>query len=245
MRQTRPGGRRRALAGLLLTGFLGAGASCSSAGDEEQLLRRFFDAISRGDTVTAFGFSVAAFPGGAVSAWEVVEIREETTGPYRIGELLDEERDSVARRDEQFQSLYAFQQANRDDLDRISARRERDPDAAIGGRLGSLAEEWDDYGEERRALVRALSEVQMAIELERRRTRRSLLRDAPVDYLTGEVAQKEVVVRITEEEAGVRDYLFSLLRYDLVNQYEAEVPSRWIIGAIDTLPGSAGDTPSP
>lgn len=245
MRQTRPGGGRHTLAGLLLTGLLGAVAACSSSSNEEQLLRRFFDAISRGDTITAFGFSVAAFPGGAVSAWEVVEVREETTGPYRIGELLEEERASVARRDEQFQSLYAFQQANRDDLDRISARRDGDPDAAIGGRLGSLAEEWDGYGEERRALVRALSEVQMAIELERRRTRRSLLRDAPVDYLTGEVAQKEVVVRVTEEEAGVRDYLFSLLRYDLVNQYEAEVPSRWIIGAIDTLPGSAGEPPSP
>lgn len=236
-------GNRRPLAGFLLAGFLGAAVSCSSSSDEEQLLRRFFDALSRGDTITAFGFSVAAFPGGAVSAWEVLEVREETAGPYRIGELLEEERESVARRDEQFQSLYAFQQANRDDLDRIAARRDRDPDGAIGGRLGSLAEEWDAYGEERRGLVRALSEVQMAIELERRRTRRSLLRDAAVDYLTGEVAQKEVVVRVTEEEAGVLDYLFILLRYDLVNQYEAEVPSRWIIGAIDPLPESA--TPEP
>lgn len=242
--QQRLRGHRRAPTGFVLATLLGAAASCSSATDEEQLLRRFFDALSRDDTITAFGFSVAPFPGGAVSAWEVVEIREETAGPYRLGELLDEERAAETRRDEQFQSLYAFRQANRGDLERITARREGDPDGTIGGRLGALAEEWDGYGEERRRLVRDLSEVQMAIELERRRTRRSLLRDAAVDYLTGEVAQKEVVVRATEEEAGVRDYLFSLLRYDLVNQYDAEVPSRWIIGAIDALPATAGEAPA-
>lgn len=220
--------RRGAVAALLL-----AGISCSSA-PEEVLLDRFFRAVAQEDTTTMLGASMVPFPGGPVTSWEIVERREEVAGPFRLAEMRAEESATEQRRDEQFQALYAFQQANRDELEAIADRRDRNPDAPIGGRLGEIAEEWDAFGTERRRIVSSLSEVQMAIESERRRTRRSLLRDAPVDYLTGVVREQEFVLRI-EEEAGVVDYRFSLVRYDLKNQFDAEVPNRWIIAAIEPL----------
>lgn len=213
--------------------------SCSSP-PEEALLDRFFRAVAQEDTTTMLGASMVAFPGGPVVSWEIGERREEVSGPYRLAELRAEESATEQRRDEQFQTLYAFQQANRDEIEAIRARRERNPDASIGGRLGAIAAEWDAFGTERRAIVSSLSEVQMAIESERRRTRRSLLREAPVDYLTGVVREQELVLRVEEEEAGVRNYRFILLRYDLTNQFDAEVPSRWIIAAIEPL-AAAGD----
>ncbi len=226
-----------ALAGAVLS------LACSSP-PEDALLDRFFRAVAQEDTTTMLGASMVAFPGGPVSSWEVVERREEVSGPYRLAELRAEESASEQRRDEQFQALYAFQQAYRDEIEAIRNRRDRNPDASIGGRLGEIAAEWDAFGTERRAIVSSLSEVQMAIESERRRTRRSLLREAPVDYLTGVVREQELVLRIEEEDAGVRDYRFSLLRYDLENQFDAEVPSRWIIAAIEPLDDAGAEPPA-
>lgn len=226
-----------ALAGAVL-------ALACSAPPEDALLDRFFRAVAQEDTTTMLGASMVAFPGGPVTSWEVVERREEVSGPYRLAELRAEESASEQRRDEQFQALYAFQQAYRDEIEAIRGRRDRNPDASIGGRLGEIAAEWDAFGTERRAIVSSLSEVQMAIESERRRTRRSLLREAPVDYLTGVVREQELVLRIEEEDAGVRDYRFSLLRYDLENQFDAEVPSRWIIAAIEPLDAAGAEPPA-
>ncbi len=215
-------------------------AGCSSA-PEAMLITQFFRAVVQEDRVTVGGLSMVSFPGGPVESWEVVEIGSVTAGPYRVPELRAEETAAAAARDEQFKVFYDFRQANRDALEAIASRREQNPDAGLGGGLGEIAAAWDAHAEERRRLVSSLSEVQMALQEERRRTGRSLLREAPVDYLTGNISEQEVLVR-TVEEGNEHAYRFSLLRYDLQNQYGAEVPSRWIIAAIEP---TTEDTSSP
>ena len=206
-------------------------SGCSSP-PEETLLSQFFRAIAQEDRVTAAGMSMAAFPGGPVESWEIVEVGPVTEGPYRVPELREEETAAEAARDEQFKIFYDFRQANREALAAITDRRDGNPDAAIGGRLGEVADAWDAHSVERRRLVSSLSEVQMALEEERRRAQRSLLREAPVDYLAGNISEQELLVRTVEEGAG-REYRFVLIRYDLQNQHGAEVASRWIIAAIE------------
>ena len=213
-------------------GLATAVAAGCAAPPEETLLSQFFRAVAQEDRVTASGMSMAAFPGGPVASWEIVEAGPVTEGPYRVPELREEETAAEAARDEQFKLFYDFRQANREALAAITDRREQNPDAAIGGRLGEVADAWDAYSAERRELVSSLSEVQMALEEERRRSQRSLLREAPVDYLSGNISEQELLVRTMEEGAG-REYRFVLIRYDLVNQHGAEVPSRWIIAAIE------------
>lgn len=229
------GFRRVVPAALASLGWL---AGCASP-PENQLLARFFRAVASEDRTTMSGSSMVAFPGGPLVSWEVAEIGAETSGPYRIPELREEVTSGEARRDEQFQELYAFRQANREALDAVEAARERNPEAALPRRLGEVADAWEAFGAERRRLVRVVSETQLALEEERRRAGRSLQREAQVDYLAGTIRQKELLVRVVEEEAGPRDYRFSLIRYDLTNQFGNAVPSRWIIAAIE--PAAPGE----
>ena len=221
-------GFRAALFGLAVAAF---GAGCSSP-PEETLLSQFFRALAAEDRVSAAGLSMAGFPGGPVESWEILESGMVTEGPYRVPELRQEETDAEAARDEQFKIFYDFRQGNQDALGRILDRRDGNPDAAIGGRLGEIAAEWDAHAAERRRLVSSLSEVQMALEEERRRAQRSLLREAPVDYLTGNISEQELLVRTVEEGAG-REYRFTVIRYNLQNQQGADIPARWIIAAIE------------
>lgn len=213
----------------VVAGALGSGCSSPPA---ETLVGQFFRAVQQDDGVSAGGVSMVAFPGGPVDSWELLEIGPMTEGPYRVPELRSEENAAEAARDQQFKVFSDFRQANREALEQIVDRRDGNPDVVIGGRLGELAAAWDAHAAERRQVVSSLSEVQMALEEERRRTRRSLLREAPVDYLTGNLSEQEVLIR-TVEEGTARAYRFSLLRYDLQNQHGAEVPARWIIAAIE------------
>ena len=229
LRAARPGFRNAFLAlGIAVAAF---GAGCSSP-PEETLLSQFFRALAAEDRVSAAGLSMAGFPGGPVASWEILESGMVTEGPYRVPELRQEETGAEAARDEQFKIFYDFRQGNQDALGRILDRREGNPDAAIGGRLGEIAAEWDAHAAERRRLVSSLSEVQMALEEERRRAQRGLLREAPVDYLTGNISEQELLVR-TVEEGAAREYRFTIIRYNLQNQQGADIPARWIIAAIE------------
>ena len=228
----RSSGRRCAV----LVGVLAAVTGCSSV-PEEALLEQFFRAVAQEDRVSVGGLSMVSFPGGPIESWELVEIGPAIEGPYRVPELREEETAAAAARDEQFKIFYDFRQGNRDALEQIALRRERNPDAAIGGRLGEIAAQLDAHNGDRRRMVRSLSEVQMALDEERRRAQRSLLREAPVDFLTGNISETEALVR-TVEEGKEREYRFSLIRYNLQNQYGADVLSRWLIAAIEAPPGS-------
>ena len=212
-----------------------------SAPPEEVLLSQFFRAVAQEDRVSAGRMSMASLPGGPVESWELVERGVVTERPYRLPQLRAEEAAAEAARDEQFKIFYDFRQANREFLQAITNHRERDPDVKIGGRLGEIAAAWDAHAFERRRLVRSLSEAQMGLQEERRRTQRSLLREAPVDYLVGKISEQAVLVRM-EEEGSDHVYRFGLIRYDLLNQHGVEVPSRWIIAAIDP---AAENTSSP
>ena len=229
LRAARPGFRNAFLAFGIAAATFGAG--CSSP-PEETLLSQFFRALAAEDRVSAGGLSMAGFPGGPVESWEILESGTVTEGPYRVPELRQEETDAERARDEQFKIFYDFRQANQEALARIVDRRDGNPDVAIGGRLGETAAEWDAHAAERRRLVTSLSEVQMALEEERRRAQRSLLREAPVDYLAGNISEQELLVR-TVEEGAAREYRFILIRYDLQNQQGADIPARWIIAAIE------------
>ncbi len=215
-------------------------AACSSGPPEEILLSQFFRAIAQGDRTTLAAVSLVPFPAGLPVSWELIEISEETTGPYRVPGLREEEQQATRRRDDQFQELSAFRSANQQAIREIAERRGARPDAALSGRLGRIEAEWESHGEERREAREALAEVQMTLDEERRRAERSLLREAPVDYLTGLVTGKDLLV----EADGAR-YRFTLIRYDLVNQFGEEVPSRWLVAAIEAIEAVEGASVEP
>lgn len=231
---------RRSAASLVAGGLLLTSFACSRPPEQEQLLEQFFRALALEDRGTLAGLSMVAFPDDPPEQWELLAISG-TDGPYRVPELREEEREATRTRDDQFQAFSAFRSANAEALRTIVERREARPEGPLGGRLGPIEEEWEAHREERRRVREALAEVQMALDAERRRAARSLLREAPVDYLTGSVGQQELRVRVD----GERDYRFVLLRYELVNQFGDAVPSRWIIAAIEAAEPEAGSGTPP
>ncbi len=224
---------RPVLATLALVSF-----ACSGS-PEQTLLEQFFRALGQEDRNTFAGLSMVSFPGDPPASWELLEVSEPTSGPYRVPQLLDEEREATRLRDEQFQVFSSFRSANQASIRAIAERREVRPEGSLGGRLAAIEEEWETHQGDRTEVRRALAEVQMALEEERRRARRSLLRDAPVDYLEGTVTEKELRVRVN----GEQDYRFVLIRYDLTNQFGNAIASRWVVAAIESV--DAGESPPP
>ena len=61
---------------------------------------------------------------------------------------------------------------------------------------------------------------------------KSLLRKSTPEYLTGETLDKRARVRVTTP-AGDAIYVLTLTRYELKNQFDSLVPSRWIVTAVE------------
>ncbi len=212
-------------------------AACSGT-PEEAFVSQFFRAIAQGDRATLAAVSLVPFPAEPPASWTLVEVSPETAGPYRVPALREEEQQATRRRDDQFQEFSAFRSANQEALREIAERRDARPDANFSGRLGRIEAEWETHREERRMVREALAEAQMALDAERRRAQRSLDREAPVDYLTGSVVVRDLIV----EADGVR-YRFTLMRYDLVNQFDDPVPARWLVTSIEPADGASGAAP--
>jgi hypothetical protein len=199
--------------------------SCRSA--EEELVDRFLQASQRGDNETVAALSMVAFPDD-VEDWQVLTVGAELREPYRLPTLQKRVEDAEHRRDEQFKVFGAFRQEHYDDLAQIQRRLRDQPDAVFTGELLDLQRQWDAFREERRAVVSNLHEAERDLEWEIRRVSKSLMRESSPEYLTGETLRKDVHARVTTD-SGERRYVITLSRYDLRNQFDAAVPTRWIV----------------
>lgn len=211
------------LAGIALTG-------CRSA--EHELVDRFLEASAREDNQTVALLSMLAFP-EPLADWEVLEIGPARSKPYAVPELRALVEAAEDERDIQFREFGNFRQENYDDLARIQERLRDDPDYRFTGRLGELQARWDAFREDRRDVVAELRDAELALEREIRRVNKSLQRESSPEYLDGETLEKIARVRIVTEEGDDEIYLVTLSRYELRNQFDAVVPSRWIVTDVE------------
>ena len=207
--------------------MLALAAACRSA--EEELVDRFLRASQRGDSETVAALSLVAFP-EEISDWELLSQGPLRREPYRIPELRAEVEAAEDRRDAQFREFGEFRQRHYDDLARIQRRLRDEPDYSFTGPLLELNEAWERHRQARRDVVTGLHEAEMALEREIRRVNRSLQRESTPEYLTGEILLRDVRVRIA---GSGRVYVVTVIRYELVNQFEAVVPTRWIVAAVE------------
>jgi hypothetical protein len=202
-------------------------AACRSA--EEELVDRFLRASQRGDSETVAALSLVAFP-EEIPDWEFVSVGPLRSEPYRIPELRADVEAAEDRRDAQFKEFGEFRQQHYDDLARIQRRLRDEPDYSFTGPLLELNEAWEQYRQARRDVVTRLHEAEMELEREIRRVNRSLQRESTPEYLTGEMLLRDLRVRIAESG---RTYVVTVIRYELVNQFDAVVPTRWIVAAVE------------
>jgi len=208
---------------------LALAVACS--GPEEELVNRFFEATERGDNQTVAALSMVAFPED-VESWNVLEISEERRETYVVPDLTAKVEAAEDERDAQFKVFGEFRQSNYETLRRIQARLREEPDYRFTGRLGELQDEWDAFSEGRREVVAKLRDAELELEREIRRVNKSLQRESSPEYLTGETLRKEALVRVTSASGDTR-YQVALTRYALQNQFDAAVPTRWIVTAIE------------
>jgi hypothetical protein len=209
-----------------------AAALLACVGPEEEILERYLLASQRGDSPTVAALSMVAFPEDDVQSWNILEISELPSEPYAIPVLRETVGLVEDERDAQFTVFGEFRRENYESLRRIQARLREEPDYHFSGRLGELQDEWDAFRLERRQVVAKPHEAEIAFEREIRRVNKSLQRESSPEYLTGEMLLKNARVRVTTE-LGDGHFDFTLTRYALKNQFDALVPARWIITAID------------
>lgn len=212
--------------------FAAAASSClvACSSPEEELIDRYLLAAQRGDNATVAALSMVAFP-NEVESWNVLEISDASSEPYRVPELREKVGAVEDERDAQFRVFGEFRQANYETLRRIGARLREEPAYHFPGELGELQDEWDAFREERRMVVAKLRDAEMELEREIRLVNKSLQRESSPAYLTGQALVKNARVRVTTP-AGDGLYDITLTRYELKNQFDALIPSRWIITAV-------------
>ncbi len=205
-------------------------AAMGCQGPEQELVDRFFEASQRGDNASVAALSMVAFP-EEVESWNVLAVGEEARTPYLVPRLIEQVGVVEDERDVQFKVFGEWRRSNYETLRNIQARLRDDPDYHFPGRLGELQDQWDVYREERLEVVAKLRDAELELEREIRRVNKSLQRESTPEFLTGETQKKPVTVRVTTP-AGDRHYEVTLTRYDLKNQFDATVPTRWIITAL-------------
>jgi hypothetical protein len=179
---------------------------------------------------------MVSFP-GTVLDFRVVRVGEERRGPYRISSVRERVEEAEDRRDEQFEIFGDFRQANYDDLLRVQRLLRDDPEKKLEGRLGELQRQWEAFREERRVVVGSLHQSEQELEREIRLVQKSLQRDLDPESLSGETLTRAASVRVTTKENGEGLYVVTLTRFALKNSFEAVVPTRWIVTAIEPEAG--------
>ena len=217
---------------LVVCAVAAALSSVACVGPEEEILERYLLASQRGDSPTVAALSMVAFPEDDVQSWNILEISALRTEPYDVPALRETVGRAGDERDAQFKVFGEFRRVNYESLRRIQARQRDEPDYHFSGRLGELQDEWDAFRVERRQVVAKLHDAEIAFEREIRRVNKSLQRKSSPEYLTGEMLLKNARVRVTTE-LGDGQFDFTLTQYALKNQFDALVPARWIITAVE------------
>jgi hypothetical protein len=201
-------------------------------GAEQTVLNRFFTACRAGDNATVASMSNVGFPGECES-WDLVSISEPRTQPFPIPELRAQAAEAKKDRDMQFEQGKYFLEDNYDEIGQIEERLEKNPDYEFKGKLGEVKTEWDKIIADRKTLERDVQEINRELEKEIKLTKMSLIQQANLDSLQGNLTEKDVQITVTMGEEA-KPYQVTLRQYDLADK-ESDVRqrSRWIIIAID------------
>lgn len=209
------------------------GLLACSGGEEQQLLNRFFMACRSGDNATIASVSQVGFPGEGCESWEVLEVGEGTSEPYRLKDLKQQLDEAKKERDVQFEKGKYFLEDNYNDIEKIQLRLDNEPDYKFTGKLGEVQAEWEKIMADRKTLERNVQDINRNVERETKLAKMSLMVDAPITKLDGNVLTKKINVNVTQE-GQVKPYTFTMMRYELTNPENNVSPkSRWIIVGID------------
>jgi hypothetical protein len=215
-------------------------SACSGSADEQQVIKKYFDASRLRDQTTLANIATVSFrpsEDGVVQSFSIASISDEQPHTLRIKELSAAYDEAKKADDEFSKRKNAYQEENIEAIARVL--KAEASNTKLRGKDLEVQQEWSKWREEQAAHSKAVSEAQQALAAERGIAELSVFNAAnPVnvnDY-DGQLITKEVTinasVKTPDNKSVDRKLLIRLSRAELKNAAGDQRSGRWIITEI-------------
>jgi hypothetical protein len=196
-------------------------------------LQQFFRAAQSNDATT-LAYMSAVGPPGKVESWKVVEVTSRTTEPFTLPELVERFEAVKKERDAGLEQRKKYVADNQDALDQIIPKLQKEPDYKFTGKLAPIQAEWLRLADERKAKEAAFQELRAEVDRETSIASKSVVRQAEVAKMKGNVEVTEMLLNLTLADHGELPYKVKLRKYALSEGgSERAENARWVIADIE------------
>ena len=223
--------------------FVGGGflTACGGGGEEDQLVRAFFQASRFNDRSTVGNMSMVFFPPedeGIASSPSIDSMQEEQRVPLRMQELGEALVDARQAEEDFREEKKMYQDENEETITRVIEAQRAEEDVA--GDDEEVQEMWGNLVEEERSYAQAVSDATVDLNRAVQIANASVFDPSnPIDVTTydGDVITKDLTVTASIEKDGSssdRTMTLTLQQVEIRGGGSDElVASRWIITALE------------
>ncbi|HWQ00171.1 MAG TPA: hypothetical protein VNK92_06845 [Vicinamibacterales bacterium] len=214
-------------------------AACGGASVEQQVLRRYFDALRLRDQATlGFVATVRLDPEteGIVQRFRIVSVGDERRQALRIRELARALREAREADEAFIARMRAFQKEHADEIDRVLKAEARK--AALRGRDAALQAEWRRWRDQMAEHAKRVADARRKLAAETRVAELSVYdaqNPVEVEDYDGELVTKDVTIEAEvltpDRQTVTRTYVVTLQRAELKGP-KGERRGRWVITGI-------------
>ncbi len=218
-------------------------SGCSGGADEQQIIKKYFDASRLRDQTTLANIAIVSFrpsENGVVQTFSIASIGDEQPHTLRIKEL-SAAYDAAKKADNEFSKRKnAYQEENIEAIARVL--KAEASNTKLRGKDLEVQQEWSKWREEQASHAKAVSDAQQALAAERSIAEMSVFNAAnPInvnDY-DGQLITKDVTinarVRTPDDKSVDRKLLIRMSRADLKGPNGDQRSGRWIITEIKDI----------
>jgi hypothetical protein len=223
--------------------FVGGGflTACGGGGEEDQLVRAFFQASRFNDRSTVGNMSMVFFPPdeeGIASSPSIDSMQEEQRVPLRMQELGEALVDARQAEEDFREEKKMYQDENEETITRVIEAQRAEEDVA--GDDEEVQEMWGNLVEEERSYAQAVSDATVDLNRAVQIANASVFDPSnPIDVTTydGDVITKDLTVTASIEKDGSssdRTMTLTIQQVEIRGGGSDElVASRWIITALE------------
>jgi hypothetical protein len=223
--------------------FVGGGflTACGGGGEEDQLVRAFFQASRFNDRSTVGNMSMVFFPPdeeGIASSPSIDSMQEEQRVPLRMQELNEALVDARQAENDFREEKKMYQDENEEAITRVIEAERAEEDVA--GADEEIQEMWNNLVDEERSYAQAVSDATVDLNRAVQIANASVFDPSnPIDVTVydGDVITKDLTVTASIEKDGSssdRTMTLTIQQVEIRGGESDElVPSRWIITALE------------
>jgi len=223
--------------------FVGGGflTACGGGGEEDQLVRAFFQASRFNDRSTVGNMSMVFFPPdeeGIASSPSIDSMQEEQRVPLRMQELSEALVDARQAEEDFREEKKMYQDENEEAITRVIEAQRAEEDVA--GADEEVQEMWSNLVDEERSNAQAVSDATVALNRAVQIANASVFDPSnPIDVTSydGDIITKDLTVTASIEKDGSssdRTMTLTIQQVEIRGGGSDElVPSRWIITALE------------